>query len=249
MDTPRTIPTSLKISLFLSDVFFAIGLFSVFVAFIIWKVLSALVEVDYSSILFSPNKSATGTITQIVATNASENEKVIYEYHYEFQIPDTDTYKKGKSYYPGIIYKIGDQVIIDYDSKSGKSKIQNMRLNPIDVWLALTIFGVFTLLGFVFLFIGIKRALKNIDLLTNGVLTKAKVLRKEITNARINNHYVYKVYFQFKTFDGHDIEAMVRTHKPYVVEDEPEEMMVYRADNPQEAILLDALSTSLKKYF
>ena len=63
----------------------------------------------------------------------------------------------------------------------------------------------------------------------------------EPTNTRINNQTVYKLTFEFTTDDGRRYEATARSHRPFVLEDEPQEQLLYDPYNPKKAVLLDSL--------
>jgi hypothetical protein len=245
-DTPRQIPTSVKLSLFFGDTIFVLGLlFSLLgTAFIVFFSVAVL---DFSSLNFSPNSEQTGTITSIEDANATENNRRIFKFLYQFSL-DGDNLKSGYSYDSNYELKVGDRVVVEYDSNTSKSRIKGMRLAPFSPWLILA-FGIFPLIGYGFLFFGIRKGLRHLDLLINGILTKAKVTGKERTNTRINNQYVYRVFFEFKSGDGKMVQATVNTHKPHLVEDEQEEMMLYKADFPEKAVLLDALPKSVKRHF
>lgn len=244
-DTPRQIPLLVKLSLFLGDVIFILGLIFSLIGVASMVLISLLV--DFSSLRFSPDTIAKGTITAIEDANASENNHRIYKFQYQYSL-DGDSFKSGYSYDSNGELKVGDRVEVECESASTKSRIKGMKLAPFSPWLLLP-FSIFPLVGMVMLLFGVRKGVRNLDLLTNGILAKAKVTHKERTNTRINNQYVYKVFFEFKTADGKMAQSSVNTHKPYLVEDEPEEMMLYKPETPEKAVLLDALQRSVKKHF
>jgi hypothetical protein len=70
---------------------------------------------------------------------------------------------------------------------------------------------IFPLIDSVFITISIKKCSKKIHLLTYGILTSRKVVRKEPTKTGINKQTVYKVFFQFMLQNNTIQENYVKT--------------------------------------
>jgi hypothetical protein len=150
----------------------------------------------------------------------------------------------GKEY-RGVSYATGRQlsarraVTVEYlPAKPQVSRIQGMRTN---VFGPEVIFAVlFPLVGLGIVIAGLRRGVRECDLLANGVPTSARLLSKEPTGSRVNNRMVYKYTFTFKTLEDQVCQASDNTDADRFVDD-AEEHIVYDPRRPERAVLLDNL--------
>jgi hypothetical protein len=88
--------------------------------------------------------------------------------------------------------------------------------------------------------VGVRTGIRRRYLLSSGELALGRLKLKEPTNTRINNQTVYKYTFEFDVPGGGAYEAVAKSHKR-VLEDEDLERLVYDPRNPGDASLLDEL--------
>lgn len=242
---PREIPGGMKFQVRYFNFYVPFGTF--FFCFGMIFVLVFLGNADIGSLFRSKTtwQRTQGVIEHVNYTNASENHHSIYRYFYS--APTSEGLVKGDSYSSGPKLQEGDSVDVEYDPKNiQQSNIIGMRKAEFDVWVMFVL--IFPIIGLVFMIIGVRIGKKNLNLLTNGILSTGKFVFKESTNTRINNQTVYKVTFEFKDQSGQMVRATAKTHKPHLVQDEANEPILYLADNPQNATMVDLLPKSVRKY-
>jgi len=86
-----------------------------------------------------------------------------------------------------------------------------------------------------------KSGFKAIRLLKYGKIGMGTLKSKEPTGTRINNQTVYKLTFEFTAEDANKYEAIVKTHRPAVLEDNAQERLLYDELNPPYSVMLDSL--------
>lgn len=243
---PREIPFSLRLAVFFGQVQVPIGLAFCLVGLIAGSIFSS--QSDWSTFSFKGNEPKTkGVITLVEPTNSSENHQKIYRYAFSFAVNGKSV--SGESYLPGSpSVSRGDTVPVEYlPAEPAKARIEGMRSAPFEAAFTL-VFLIQPFVGIGMLLFGISRARKNIYLLRNGILTYGEVTAKEPTSSRINKQRVYLVHFLFKV-NAAEHRASVRTHRLSDVLDEKKEALVYDAQNPEKAVLLDALPKAVKRFF
>lgn len=239
--TYRLVPLGLQIKIllggatnFIGWIFFGIGMIVtiVFVG-----------NTDFSVLYFGENPATTtGTVTHTFSTNASVNDKLVLACEYEYRSPSGDMLT-GVSYKTGRVPAIGSEVTIEYlENSPDYSRIQGMSKGMVPLWILFVL--IFPIIGISFLSVNILKALKNIQLLKNGSITKGRFIRKEATNVSINKRRVYKLFFEFEAEDGQTYEAIAKSHRYHNLIDEEEETLFYNRDFPQKAVLKDSLPSS-----
>ena len=242
----RSIPVLMILKIWFSDVLNIIGGF-----FFLFSIPFVLIFAPVSTLLSprvpSSAPSTKGKITEVHATNATVNEVPVYEYVYEYSLPDGGHYS-GTGYNTGQIFSEGAPILVKY--KPGQpeiSSVDELRKSSFPVGVGLVVL-VFPLIGLAMLFFGTRKAVNSIRILKIGKLAYGKFLNKTPTNTKINNQTVYKLTFEFTANDGRVYEAIAKTHKYGRLEDEAEEQLVYDPDAPERAVMLDALPKAVKKY-
>jgi hypothetical protein len=242
-DTPREVPLGIKAKIMTANAFFWIG----FMFFIIGSIIGYAFSfsMDFKSLGFHPDQTTTGKIITQEATNCTENKREIYQYNFEFSTGHTTL--QGSSYSSDFADSY-NSIEVEYESKNPQNaRIVGMRSAPFSAWIGLLL-GISPLIGLAFLAFAVSRGFKNIYLVTNGMLTKGKVLGKEATNTKINGRTLFRMIFEFKTQNGHTAQAKCTTTEPEKVLDEAEELLVYDPRQPEKAVLLDTLNGSVKRF-
>ncbi len=202
---------------------------------------------DVTSLLhFRDDDPATpGRVLTILPTNSGYNRQTMFDYHYRYEV-DGKVYE-GHSYAPFGQSDAGRHVLIRYvPDRPALSRLDGMRAAPFPVWTAL-LSTIFPALGLLFLHFANKRFARNLHLVRHGVLTTGRLGRREPTTMTINDRRVYRIYFTFKTPDGHEHESFVETSVTEHIEDQRDEALVYEPGRPAMAVLLDTLPAQVKR--
>lgn len=202
---------------------------------------------DYSSFRYFRGElgTAQGIVREVRKTSfsvgGSKHSKgtPVYEYRYSFTAPEGGQYT-GVSYSTGQVYNVGARAIIEYPKGNPSiSRIRGLRRSVFGPNVAFVV--IFPLLGFAMVAAGLRRGFRAMRLLVHGKVSQGKLVSKVATNARVNNQPVYKLTFEFQADDGFSYQTVVRTHACRVLEDEPQEPLVYDPVDPTNAVLLDSL--------
>ncbi|MEN8118912.1 MAG: hypothetical protein ABFS35_01110 [Bacteroidota bacterium] len=243
----RNLPIGLKLKIWFADVLTVIG-----GGFLLIGIPFVLIFVPFAS-LFSPGFSDNdpvieGTITEVYGTSSYVNDVQVYEYTFTYNPPDGGNYE-GIGYSTGKIYEISDPVQVIYKrNKQEIAKAKELRLNSFSVGLVFPVL-IFPLIGAVMLYFSTKKAINSIRILKIGELAFGKFQYKETTNTKVNGQRVYKLYFEFTAKDNKLYKTIAKTHHYYQLEDDDKEKLVYDPDDPENAVLLDALPAAVRKYF
>jgi hypothetical protein len=184
-------------------------------------------------------EKANGVVVSTDKTNATVNKSPVYAIHYTFATADGIEYQ-GVSYATGWKASKRDQVVVEYvRANPGRSRIQGMRTTQLGPWMSFIL--LFPIAGALMVVITLRRGIKAACLLTHGKQAQGKLKSKVKTNMEVNNRPVFKLTFEFVAEDGYPYEATVKSHMPDILEDEAEEPLVYDADDPRNAVMLDDL--------
>lgn len=235
----RDIPFLIKTQLIFGQPLTYVGLFVFAFGFIF--VLIFLPNSDFQSIRFNENSPIIdGNITKIESTNASENKKKIYAYHYICSLGD------GISYRTKVNAEVGDLVAVEHVLSNPKiHRIKGMRNKPFSMLVTFFVM-IFPLIGVLLAIGGIYKGIKAAYILGYGDIGYGKYLGAEATNTTINNRRVYRMFFEFKTKDGQTHSAIATTNLPRKLTDEQTEQLLYLPDKPEQNFLLDEFSNIAK---
>ena len=78
-----------------------------------------------------------------------------------------------------------------------------------------------------------------------GEIGYAMLIRIEMTNARINNRSVVRLFYEFEDKNGEKITFSFQTHEQERIANEPKEILFYDVNNPQIIFLKDSLSIKI----
>ncbi len=243
---PRSISVGLKMQILFGNVVFSMGL----LFFLFGSVFTIVfgLNADFTSpFSFNDNDpSIKGIVVKVEETGSRENKRSIYQNTVKYKVNGKEYY--SDSYSLGNVVNALDSVDVQYSPEDvSLSRISGMRKAPFSAWVVLLTL-IFPGIGLTMLIFGIRRSRINVRLLKIGLLTHGKVTRKEATNTKINKQTVYKVFFTFTTKNGILTESSVKTHKTHLLEDEEKEQLVYDAENPTNAVLIDSLPKAVRSF-
>jgi hypothetical protein len=246
-DAPREVPVATQAALVARNAWFSGGAFVFLFGMVFLLVFST--QIDFRSVFFTePFATTPGQLTSVKETRASQNERRIYEYGYEYTVDDQ--LLKGVSYQsksPDLM--VGAAVTVEYQQNQPTfSRAQGMQLKPFSLGV-FPLLLIFPLIGAALLLHATRQGLRHIHLVKNGVLVSGVVTKKIPTESSINNQVVYEVFFGFKTLEGVEVAATINTHQIAALGDDAKVLLVYDSSQPQNAVLLDAMDKSAKKLF
>lgn len=192
---------------------------------------------DLSFITFRGElKQAAARVVKVEPTSASENDVRIVANHYEYSVAGKPF--QGVAYATGQGLSVGETVNVDYKPGAPEeSRIPGMRRG---------MFGPFVLFILIFPLIGAGLAAggfvwgrRRAQLLGSGMFTFGTLKEKNPTNMTVNKMPVWELVFEFMARDGRRYEAKARTSQTARLEDDHQEPLLYDADDPSRAVLLD----------
>lgn len=194
---------------------------------------------DFSFLTFrGAMERAAGKVTRVEATGASENDTQVMANHYEFSVAGRAF--TGTSYTTGNGASEGEEVTVEYaPDNPERSRIAGMRTAQFGPFVLFV--TIFPAIGLLFLAFGVRGGLRRSRLLGTGYFTTGKLIDKEPTNMTVNKQRVYELTFEFTTRDGRRAEAKARTTDTSRLEDEHNEPLLYDANDPSQAYVLDEL--------
>lgn len=235
---PRRVPFSLSILTTLNG-FAQIGWFVVgFGSIFFWAFVG---NADFSFLTFhGAMAQASGMVTRVESTNASENRQTIHANHYDYSVAGKTF--SGISYSTGKQVSEGDRVSVEYSvSAPEKSRIAGMRRKMFGPFVAFVC--IFPLVGLGFVIGGMSWGGRRARLLRDGVFTTGTLMHKRPTNTTVNNRRVFELIFEFTAHDGRRCQAKARTSDPSRLEDERQEPLLFNPEKPEDAVMLDEAPT------
>lgn len=243
----RTISLGLQIKIWLSDVMVIIG-----GAFIFMGLPFALIFIPFATLFSSGFDNSDpiieGNITEVYSTISYVNDVQVYKYTYTYNPPDGGNYE-GAGYSTGQMFEIDALIEVQYKRNQQEvSKAKELRLSSFPAGLGFIVL-IFPLVGAALFYFGAKKAINAIRVLKIGEIAYGKFLHKEATNTTVNKQRVYKLTFEFTAKDDKVYQTVAKTHLYHRLEDDETEKLVYDPDDPENAVLLDALPAAVAKYF
>ncbi len=241
----RQVPLTVILSVLFMNIWGYMGLSFTGIGMIFCVVFTPLIDF-VSPFAFGNNTEITGgVVTDVNPTNISVNEKTVVEYRFFFTY--TGKTYKGISYSTEHNCKAEQSVPVEFKPDDPSvARIKGMDLKPVGLF-ALFIY-IFPAIGLSFLFLAIKRGIPAIKALKCGLITRGTFVRMESTGGSINNQTIFDVYFTFKDITGREYTAKGSTHKTWLVQDEPEERIIYDPGDPANAVVIDAMPSAVKKF-
>jgi hypothetical protein len=151
---------------------------------------------------------------------------------------------EGVSYAPGRCLAAGTRVPVELLPDHPEiSRIAGMRRAEFGPSVAFV--AIFPLVGVVLLVLTLRAGARQVRLLRDGKLALGTFLGDAPTNVTVNRRRVYKVRLAIVTDRGVREEVEVRTSRPEVVEDDPQERILYDPADPRDALAWDLLPGSV----
>ena len=248
LETPRAIPIFLKFRLLFLGLLNLLGLMMMVFVFVLPILFSP--DDNYKAFfeLRDNDPRVTGVLTDIIQTNVKVNKRYLFKYSYNYAV--NGKVYSGKCFGEEINRQPGDSIGIQYAvAHPALSVIPGMSNEKVPLF-AIIMFCLFPVIGVVLFILGVISGTKKVALLVHGIATTGKFIRKEATSTSINKQRVYRLIFEFKTGTGEKVETCCgKTHKLERVLDEAEERLVYNANDPSKALLIDSLPKAVRKYF
>jgi len=243
---PRTISLNIKLQVLFKHVVMFIGLSFTIMSLIMFIIFG--MQVSFSEFKFSEKSPfVNGQITNVLGTNSYENKVRVFKYDFKYSI-NSKQYS-GTSFTTGQKFEVGQVVNIQYvENEPQVSRIENTRNGAFSP-LMLIFFLPFIFVGGSMVGIRIYLGLKSIKLLRYGQIAYGVLIDKQPTNTKINNQTVYKLSFEFQAIDGTKYTTIAKSHLTRLLEDETQEKLVYDANNPKNAVMIDSLPIVVKQYF
>ena len=179
---------------------------------------------------------ATGRVTRVEPTGASENKTPVIASHYQYSVAGRPF--EGVAYATGQSRTVGETVEVEFTPADPEvSRIPGMRrgmFGPFVLFVA-----IFPLIGLAVVLAGLSSGRKRNHLLQYGLVSNGTLKDKYPTNVRVNNAPVWALVFEFAARDGRRYEATARTTNTARLEDEKQEPLLYDPDDPSVAYVLD----------
>ncbi len=241
----RSVPLRVILSVIFNNIYGYIGLTFAGVGMVF--VLLFMPQVDFVSPFCFGDEvlRMQGFVTEVSRTSISVNEETVIKYRYVFLY--TGKSYNGVSYSTEHDYKPDQAVPVEFEPDNPEiSRIQGMKVKPLGLWILFIC--IFPAIGFTFLYFAFTKGIKNIRTIRSGIMTRGKFIKKVSTGGSINEQTIYDLYFLFKDMSGNEHTAKGSTHKIDPVLDEPEERILYDPADPSNAVVVDAMPATVRKF-
>jgi hypothetical protein len=240
---PRAVPACVSLTVLFGGALQQVGwlLFGFGMIFFYAFVLQA----DWSGPLLAvmETRRATGLVTSVEGTNASENDSPVYAVHYRFIAAD-GTKVEATAYSTGYYPDAGQRLSVTYmRSQPTVARVEGMRRTTFGPLAAIA--GIFPLIGAVMILFGLREGLKGNRLLGSGRLAFGTLTAAVPTNTTINNRQVIAMTFSFRAHDGATYEVTSKTNQPERLGDQVEELVLFDPNDPTYGTALDGMPGSL----
>ncbi len=241
----RSVPGVVVLSVIFNNIYGYMGLAFACIGMIFAVVFTPMV--DFSPLLYSGSETETvrGVITEVNHTGVSVNDDNVLEYKYRFEYMGRSY--GGVSFSTDHMYAVNQNAPVEFEpSNPSISRIKGMDLKPLPVFILFVY--IFPVTGFVFLYFAFRRGIPKIHAIRCGIMTRGRFVKMTGTGGSINNQTIYDLHFSFKDRMGNEFTAIGTTHKTEPVLDEAEERIIYDPDNPSNAVVVDAMPGTVRKF-
>lgn len=235
---PRSLPLSLQIQCLFGGVLSIIGWAFIAFGLVFVRIFAGDITPAELTRWSGELATAPGEITQVVYSNASENERPIQKVSFTYTAA-MHTYE-GTSYISSYDEVAAGPVTVEHPTDDPThGRIQGMRSTRFSKGALFT--WIFAGIGIGMAAFGLVRGLKARSLLINGRMAEAEYVSRKPTNTRINNRPVYELTFAFDGPMGRQ-QLTTRTHEPENITDEATERVFYDTGDPSRVVLMDNIT-------
>ena len=184
--------------------------------------------------------TATGRITQVVDSNATENDVTVYEYVYSFTTRREEQLT-GRSYSTGRHWSAGNSVAIEYVPDAPYiSRIQGARTSMFSPFILFVL--IFPAVGGALFLSAAAGGLRQVWLLRHGLIGDARITSTRSTNTTVNGVPILEYSYEITTREGITSEGKAKSFPSDRLGDEEREPALYLESNPDRSTLVDAIS-------
>jgi hypothetical protein len=241
---PRAVPPCAWTTVLLGGALQQVGWLLLGFGMIFFYVFGLQADVSGPLLALMDTAQASGVVTSVEGTNASENDSPVYAIHYRF-VAANGTQVEATAYSTGYRPEAGQRVTVEYlRGQPEVARVQGMRRSTFGA--AALVVAIFPLVGAGLTYFGLREGIRTSRLLGIGRLAFGKLTSAVPTNTTINNRQVMAMTFSFRAHDGATYEVTSKTNLPERVNDQAEELILYDPDDPTRGVALDALPGSLQ---
>jgi len=244
----RNIPLTIMLRIWLASALTIIGI--ILSLFMLPFSLTMVPFSDIFSTSFNSNDPvAIGIIIESNETSAEIGSESVYEYKYQYQLPDGRIYART-GYNTGERKNTGEEIGISYkQSNPAKFRAVDLRNSLFEGYTAAIFILLFQAGGLTMLYSGTRKALRRIYILRVGVISNAKLVNRNPPDDLIDERAIYDLTFEFTASDSKIYKVVFTLSSVKNITDEGYEILVYDPEKPEKAVLLDQLPKGIKNLF
>lgn len=186
---------------------------------------------------YSRTDTASGIVSSVEETNMSVNDEVVHRVGFTYLVAGNEL--KGISY---LRYRPDptSMVTVEYlVSRPQFARIEGGSYAPFGgVALAA---AIFPLLGLIMVIFPLSGNVRRLRLMRHGQVAQGRLEKAEDTNMSVNDETVVRYRFVFEDTQARQHRLVYKTHQTERITDDTKELILYLADKPAIACLLDAL--------
>ena len=141
-------------------------------------------------------------------------------------------------------YQAGQDAPVEFPpGRPELARIRGYRRAILDPWGGFVF--IFPLIGLVLVVVSLRQGLRDIRLLSAGIVSRGAVVGQRATNTTVNNRRVWELDVSFKDAFGKPVLFKTRTCFPEKLTAEGAHTVFYDPDRPEDAIAVDSLPEPL----
>lgn len=193
---------------------------------------------DLSGVLFTTmdTGTATGHVLETEELNLSIDDRSVWAARFEYAVDGVS--RRGLAYahhgHPGRGQDVSVEYLVDHPNIARIEGMRRAALPPLGL-----LAGLFAVVGLAIVVPTHRRRRRSARLLRIGEFTRGRLVAKEKTGTEINGQPVWALTFAFSDLRGTEHTLQTRTADPSVLEDEPDEAVLYDPSMPAVATTLN----------
>ncbi|MEO8358956.1 MAG: DUF3592 domain-containing protein [Vicinamibacteria bacterium] len=239
MAPPRAVPLGVRMNALFGGGLAVIGWGLLLFATPFFWIFAVNADVVAPIVLSASAAQATGVITAIDATRASEGKRSIYRVQYSFQVP-AGPKMTGTSYVTGTAPVVGETRPVEYvPALPGFSRIVGMRRAMFGPGGIIVL--VFPAIAAAIVAFELRSGRRVLRLLRHGKVASATFVSQQRAHIKVNKRDVLELTFEYAGSDGLRRTFTETTTDPGKLRDERRETILYLPDDDESATTVDAL--------